>query len=51
MILFALWGDTTLVDGTQVLGLSQLLDLPKDVTISRLRWMASDTVTINCYTK
>ena len=41
-----LWGDITLVEGTQVLGYL-VVDLPKDVTISRLRWIASDTVTIN----
>ncbi|MEC7838047.1 MAG: hypothetical protein VX523_04945 [Chloroflexota bacterium] len=41
-----LWGDITLVEGTQVIGYL-LVDLPKDVTVSRLRWIASDTVTIN----
>ena len=41
-----LWGDITLVEGTQVIGYL-VVDLPKDVTISRLRWIASDTVTIN----
>tara|TARA_B100000579_G_scaffold285594_1_gene236688 strand:+ start:11763 stop:12593 length:831 start_codon:yes stop_codon:yes gene_type:complete len=41
-----LWGDITLVEGTEVIGYL-LVDLPKDVTISRLRWIASDTVTIN----
>ena len=41
-----LWGDITLVEGTEVIGYL-LVDLPKDVTINRLRWIASDTVTIN----
>ena len=41
-----LWGDITLVEGTEVIGY-MIVDLPKDVTISRLRWIASDTVTIN----
>jgi hypothetical protein len=41
-----LWGDITLVEGTQVIGYL-LVDLPKDVTVSRLRWIASDSVTIN----
>lgn len=41
-----LWGDITLVQGTQVSGYI-IADLPKDVTIRRLRWTSSDTVTIN----
>ena len=41
-----LWGDITLVQGTQVSGYL-ITDLPKDVTIRRLRWTSSDTVTIN----
>ena len=41
-----LWGDITLVQGTQVSGYI-IIDLPKDVTIRRLRWISSDTVTIN----
>ena len=43
---YPLWGDITLVEGTEVIGYL-LVDLPKDVTINRLRWIASDTVTIN----
>tara|TARA_B110000116_G_scaffold31979_1_gene24186 strand:+ start:2592 stop:3431 length:840 start_codon:yes stop_codon:yes gene_type:complete len=41
-----LWGNITLIQGTQVSGYL-ITDLPKDVTIRRLRWISSDTVTIN----
>ena len=41
-----LWGDITLVQGTQVVGYL-IVDLPRDVTINRLRWVSSDSVTID----
>ena len=41
-----LWGTVELSSGTMVTGYL-VFDLPNDVTFSRLRWIASDTVTIN----
>ena len=41
-----LWGDITLVQGTQVVGYL-IVDLPRDVTINRLRWVSSDSVTLD----
>ena len=41
-----LWGTVELTAGTMVTGYL-VFDLPNEVTFSRLRWIASDTVTIN----
>ena len=41
-----LWGTVELTAGTMVTGYL-VFDLPNDVTFSRLRWISSDTVTIN----
>jgi hypothetical protein len=41
-----LWGTVELTTGTMVTGYL-VFDLPNGVTFSRLRWIASDTVTIN----